>query len=48
MTRGKPLSFDRDEVLEKALNLFWENGYSQTGKPGCDLTGARPASQIGI
>lgn len=31
MTRGKPLSFDRHEVLERAMDLFWERGYSQTG-----------------
>ena len=31
MTRGKPLSFDRHEVLEKAMDLFWERGYAQTG-----------------
>ena len=31
MTRGKPLSFDRDEVLEKAMDVFWEKGFSKTG-----------------
>ena len=31
MTRGKPLSFNREEVLEKAMDLFWSNGYSKTG-----------------
>ena len=31
MTRGKPLSFNRDEVLEKAMDLFWAKGYSKTG-----------------
>lgn len=30
MTRGKPLSFDRDEVLEKAMNLLWKKGYQNT------------------
>ena len=31
MTRGKPLSFDRSKVLEKAMELFWANGYEATG-----------------
>lgn len=31
MSRGKPLSFNREEVLEKAMDLFWTNGYSKTG-----------------
>ncbi len=25
--RGRPSIFNRQEVLEKAMNLFWENGY---------------------
>lgn len=31
MVRGKPLSFDRDEVLAKAMELFWKKGYQNTG-----------------
>jgi TetR/AcrR family transcriptional repressor of nem operon len=31
MVRGKPLSFDRDEVLAKAMELFWRKGYQNTG-----------------
>lgn len=31
MVRGKPLSFDRDEVLDKAMELFWKNGFQNTG-----------------
>ncbi len=31
MTRGKPLSFDRNEVLERAMDIFWEKGFSKTG-----------------
>ncbi len=31
MSRGKPLSFNREEVLERAMDLFWTKGYSQTG-----------------
>ncbi len=29
--RGRPKTFDRDEVLEQALDLFWQRGYSATG-----------------
>ena len=31
MVRGKPLSFDRDDVLAKAMELFWKKGYQNTG-----------------
>jgi len=27
---GRPLSFDRDEALEKAMLTFWESGYETT------------------
>src|SRR6476646_1840238 len=27
---GRPLSFDRDEVLQKAMLAFWEHGYENT------------------
>lgn len=30
MVRGKPLSFDRDEVLDKAMALFWQKGFKHT------------------
>ncbi len=30
MVRGKPLSFDRDEVLAKAMELFWQKGFKHT------------------
>jgi TetR/AcrR family transcriptional repressor of nem operon len=31
MTRGKPKSFDRNEVLTKAMETFWSKGYEATG-----------------
>lgn len=31
MARGKPLSFNREQVLEKAMALFWQKGYQNTG-----------------
>lgn len=27
---GRPLDFDRDTVVEKAVDLFWANGYTST------------------
>ncbi|ARU16923.1 TetR/AcrR family transcriptional regulator [Croceicoccus marinus] len=35
---GRPLSFDRDDVLEKAMLMFWRHGYETT--PISDLTRA--------
>ena len=31
MTIGRPTEFDRTEALEKAMELFWRNGYEATG-----------------
>lgn len=31
MSPGPSKRFDRDEVLERAMNLFWEKGYDATG-----------------
>jgi TetR/AcrR family transcriptional repressor of nem operon len=41
MTIGRPTEFDRNEALEKAMGLFWRNGYEATGLT--DLT-----SEMGI
>ena len=31
MTRGPDKHFDRDEVLDSAMELFWQHGYQGTG-----------------
>jgi len=31
MTRGANKQFDRSETLDKAMHLFWEQGYADTG-----------------
>ena len=31
MVIGRPTEFDRNEALEKAMGLFWRNGYEATG-----------------
>jgi AcrR family transcriptional regulator len=37
-TRGRPRSFDRQDALRRAMNLFWEKGFEGTSMP--DLTEA--------
>lgn len=31
MKRGKPLSFDRDQALKRAMEFFWIHGYEASG-----------------
>ncbi len=45
---ARPAEFDRDEVLEKAMNLFWETGYTATSVNALvDATQLKPGSLYG-
>lgn len=42
---ARTIEFDRDYVLEKAMNTFWQNGYSMTSIPDLvDSTKLNPGS----
>ncbi|MEB5667209.1 TetR/AcrR family transcriptional regulator [Aeromonas veronii] len=45
---ARPASFDREQVLEIALNSFWETGFSNTGIATLvDRMGLKPSSLYG-
>ncbi|MFM5331193.1 TetR/AcrR family transcriptional regulator [Aeromonas veronii] len=45
---ARPASFDREQVLEVALNSFWETGFSNTGIATLvDRMGLKPSSLYG-
>lgn len=42
---ARPIEFDRDEVLRKAIGVFWQKGYSGSSiKNLVDATGLQPGS----
>ncbi|MFT4265838.1 MAG: TetR/AcrR family transcriptional regulator [Xenophilus sp.] len=42
---GRARSFDRDDVLDRAVDIFWERGYDGTGiQEICRVTGLNPGS----
>lgn len=42
---ARPIQFDRDEVIERALHAFWEQGYCATGMARLvDATHLKPGS----
>ena len=43
---GRTKQYDKDEVLQKALELFWDNGYHATGMS--DLEAAMGINKFGI
>lgn len=43
--RGRPREFDRDEVIEKAMSLFWEKGFEATSMADIvEVTGLNKSS----
>lgn len=48
MARGRPVSFDKDEILETTLHAFWHAGYLGTSyKDLCAVTGLTKPSLYG-
>jgi len=42
---ARPIEFDREEVLQKAIGVFWQKGYSATSiKNLVEATGLQPGS----
>lgn len=42
---GRPIEFNRDDVLRKAIGIFWQKGYSATSiKNLVEATGLQPGS----
>lgn len=42
---ARPASFDREQVLEIALNAFWDTGFSNTGIAALvERMGLKPSS----
>ncbi|ESS66725.1 transcriptional regulator, TetR family protein [Methyloglobulus morosus KoM1] len=42
---ARPISFDRDQVLKEAIQLFWSKGYQATSMKNLeDATGLKPGS----
>ncbi|TGK07480.1 TetR/AcrR family transcriptional regulator [Leptospira semungkisensis] len=49
MSTGRPIEYDREHSLQKALELFWRNGYKGTNlKDLCDETGLSKSSLYSV
>ncbi|MCI1026081.1 helix-turn-helix transcriptional regulator, partial [Pseudomonas putida] len=44
-TRGRPRSFDRDQALQQAMQVFWSKGYEGTTMADlCEAIGVKAPS----